>query len=65
MQLGCDRCGFIVNPLYTTVPQSRQARCSNCGGTLRRMTLLEAVDLAREAEEARTWRAKGAGGAAR
>lgn len=56
MQLGCDHCGFLVNPLYLT-HQPGPHKCPECGTTLRQMKLPEALELAREAEEARAWRA--------
>ena len=56
MQLGCDHCGFVENEndFYARHPPS--GLCPACGSALTRVSLVTALQLAREAAEADAWR---------
>lgn len=56
MQFGCERCGYVENEAEAFARAGRRVACPRCGAGLVRMSLADAVALAREAAEAAAWR---------
>ena len=66
---GCEKCGTVINTYRkakVTVDGSRYWPCPECGRPMRRVSVGEAIELARERAEAERWRgeAHAGGGAA-